>query len=150
MKASPKLNKRKTYLWLVPAVSFSLLGLYDIGSAAVAEELTASHTVANTILVLPIVFHKRIIHLAFGSLSTLLWTYFLLPGMIEIPRTPGLTVTDQIIGFALILFFLLRSISLWVAGTRKQYINTREPTCVAVYRDHTSSALAITINGAPN
>ena len=113
-----KLRVPLKYLAFVPAIYFMLLGLYDIGDAWLDGEVTWSHVLFNAVLLVPIVFRKRSVYLICGVCFSMLSLYGAVGGMIEIPRTPGITRLEIAMAFLFLNFSLLCSLSLWYVGVQ--------------------------------
>jgi hypothetical protein len=114
-----KLQVPHKYLVLVPAIYFSLLGIYDIGSDWVDGKLTWSHTLLNAVFFLPLVLKKKLVYIVCGFCFSLLWLYLLIGSLIEIPETPGITQLEIAAGFLFIGCSLLCSLLLWYTGVQR-------------------------------
>lgn len=68
-RISPKL------LPLVPALYFALIGSYDIISDALQLKLSAAGFIFNALLILPLFWRHRLVHIIFGILCSLFALY---------------------------------------------------------------------------
>lgn len=105
------------YLWLIPAVSFALLGAYNIGADALDHKLTLAHFSFNAVFLFPLIVRHRLVNINCGILFAVLFTYIFF-GLVYffakyLAGTPVREPFEMFaIGFPACIFFILCSCAL--------------------------------------